>query len=377
MGPIVGTGFALSTFDFELLKTAGRNFLIFVFISLLTSAVFFGISPFDDPTPEMESRTYPTIYDVLIGFFGGIAGIVAYTRKEKGSNIIPGVAIATALMPPLCTVGYGLANWEPTFFAGAFYLFIINSVMIASATMLVTKLALRVRRRQYEEQTKKRVTRIVAFVIICTVLPSLWLAYTLWLKNDYDKRAQDFLTTEVEALNIPILKTNYSYGDRSMEIFSLGEPDSLTQAEILSRRSYYGLDSTTINFRSAREYIVEKERETRSEAEQRLLLWRDSVHKLNSTLEEIEARRVWESNILRELAAVDTNITAFGVVPMHYHTGEQDSLVTVLISCTTQPGKEHDQQIQRLLNTKFDSVKVDVRYALEEKAEKPKRKKRN
>ncbi|TNE53906.1 MAG: DUF389 domain-containing protein [Bacteroidetes bacterium] len=366
MGPIVGTGFALSTFDFELLKTAGRNFLTFVFISLLTSTLFFGLSPFDDPTPEMDARTYPTIYDVLIGFFGGIAGIVAYTRKEKGSNIIPGVAIATALMPPLCTAGYGLANWEPMYLAGALYLFVINSVMIAFATMLVTKLALRIRRRQYEEGAKKRVTRIVAFVIICTILPSLWLAYNLYRKNDFDKHAQDFLTKEVETMNIPILKTKVSYGNNSIEVFSLGEPDSLTQQQILNRRKYYSLDSTAINFKSAREYIVEKERAYRNEAEQQLLIWRDSVHKLNTQLNEIDVRKAWEAKILTEIAAVDTNITAFGVVPMYYQTGKKDSLVTVLISCKQPLDKDHDTQIQRFLTTKFDSLKVEVEYAVEQ-----------
>lgn len=368
MGPIVGTGYALATFDFELLKTAGRNFLTFVVISLATSAIFFFLSPFDNPTPEMEARTYPTIYDVLIGFFGGVAGIVAYTRKETVGNIIPGVAIATALMPPLCTAGYGLANpSDIKYFAGAIYLFIINSVMIAFATFAVTKIVLRSGRRKYEDpETKKRVTWIISLVMAGTVLPSIWMAYNLVQKNEFDQRADDFLKIEVEAMQIPILKTNVSFQDNSIEIFSLGEPDSLTKQKLLDRRRFYQLDNTRLSFKSAREYIVDKERQYRTEAEQQLLQWRDSAYALQRTLDQLADRRRWEANLLPELAAVDTNITAFGIPAMHYRKNAPDSLVTVLVFCKAQaPNTDHQGQLERLLKAKFKGKQVALEYVVE------------
>ena len=136
MGPINGIGYSLATYDFELFRKALKNFLFAVGVGLFTSTVYFVISPINQAHSELLARTSPTIYDVLIAFFGGLAGIVAMSSKMKG-NVIPGVAIATALMPPLCTAGYGLATLQFNFFFGAFYLFTINTVFIAFASLLV------------------------------------------------------------------------------------------------------------------------------------------------------------------------------------------------------------------------------------------------
>jgi uncharacterized hydrophobic protein (TIGR00271 family) len=125
MGPIVGAGFALAIFDFELLKRSIKNLLIATIVSLLVATIYFFVSPFKDIQSELLARTSPNIYDVLIAFFGGLVGVIALTRVEKG-NPIPGVAIATALMPPLCTAGYGLAVGNLSYFFGAFYLYTIN-----------------------------------------------------------------------------------------------------------------------------------------------------------------------------------------------------------------------------------------------------------
>lgn len=369
MAPIIGAGFALSTFDFELLKTAGRNFLLFVGISLFTSLLYFTVSPLEDPTEEILARTYPTIYDVLIAFFGGVAGIVASSRKDKGGNIIPGVAIATALMPPLCTAGFGLSRllsgqWQDWYiFAGSLYLFIINSVMIAFATMLVTRLALRIRRKQYpDEQVSRRITRTITIAILCTILPSLWLAYSLVGENNYKKSVAAFLEKEVETLNIPILKTKVSYSDRAIEIFSLGEPDSLTQQQIRRRAGYYDLSGTKILFRSAREYLVEKERTNRTEAENQLLRWRDSVNVLNRILDEQKHNVAREAHILRELRALDSTIAGFGIVPMRLAGGLPDSSVQVILRCDNPLSAERQLQVQRFLQTRLDSARVTVNF---------------
>ena len=139
MGPIIGIGLAVGIQDFELMKRSFRNLLAAAFFSVITSCVYFLISPVNEGHSELLARTSPTIYDVFIAFFGGSAGILAIASKVKG-NVIPGVAIATALMPPLCTVGYGLATFQMTYFFGALFLFFINSVFIACATTVGVKL---------------------------------------------------------------------------------------------------------------------------------------------------------------------------------------------------------------------------------------------
>src|SRR4051812_2822567 len=129
MGPIMGIGLGIGINDFELLKRGMKNLFIAALISVASSAVYFAVTPLHEVTPELQARTHPALWDVFIAFFGGMAGIVAGTRKEKG-NVIPGVAIATALMPPLCTVGYGVATGRWLDALGALYLFFINSLMI-------------------------------------------------------------------------------------------------------------------------------------------------------------------------------------------------------------------------------------------------------
>lgn len=136
MGPINGMGYSLATYDFPLFKRSIKNFTYAVIVSLLTSSIYFLITPLNEAHSELLARTSPSIYDVIIALFGGLAGIVAMSSKLKG-NVIPGVAIATALMPPICTAGYGLATLQFNFFFGALYLFTINTVFIAFAALIV------------------------------------------------------------------------------------------------------------------------------------------------------------------------------------------------------------------------------------------------
>ena len=138
MGPIMGFGLGLGIADFELVKRSLRNYLTATLFSVVTATIYFLISPISEAQSELLARTSPTIYDVLIAFFGGLAGIVAGSTKSKG-NVIPGVAIATALMPPLCTAGFGLATGHLSYFLGAFYLYFINTVFISLSTYIVVR----------------------------------------------------------------------------------------------------------------------------------------------------------------------------------------------------------------------------------------------
>ena len=155
MGPILGIGLSLGTNDIGLFKDAGRNLMIALVISVLTSALYFWLTPLHEAQSELLARTRPTIFDVLIATFGGLIGVIVSTR-EGYSNAVPGVAIATALMPPLCTAGYGLAsaNWE--YFFGAIYLFLINGIFIALATGVVVKYFLHFPMKTYIDEKKEK-----------------------------------------------------------------------------------------------------------------------------------------------------------------------------------------------------------------------------
>ena len=193
MGPIIGVGLAFGTHDVDLLKYAAKNLLVMVIISLVASTLFFILSPLSLVNPtELEARTSPTIYDVLIAFFGGLAGILEISRKERGT-VLSGVAIATALMPPLCTAGYGLAHLNMHFFVGALYLFLINSVFIALATFLMVKyLHFRTVKASLPEITKQR-RRLITFIFVLFLVPSIWSAVVLIRENNFERNASNFI----------------------------------------------------------------------------------------------------------------------------------------------------------------------------------------
>ena len=194
------------------------------------------------------ARTQPTVYDVLIAFFGGLAGIVASSTKSKG-NVIPGVAIATALMPPLCTAGFGLASGNLYYFFGAFYLYFINTVFISLATFLVVRLLKYPKKVFLDKEREKRVTRTVGLIVICTIIPSLFLSYNLIKSSYFNERARLFINEELNFPNTQIL--NKSITDdgelREVRVVLIGEtvPDELI-ANARNKMDRYGLSHTNL-----------------------------------------------------------------------------------------------------------------------------------
>lgn len=192
MGPINGMGYSIATYNFPLFRIAVKNFSFAVGASLIASTAYFAISPVSSAQSELLARTSPTIYDVLIALFGGLAGIVAISSRNKG-NVIPGVAIATALMPPLCTAGYGLATGKFDFFFGAIYLFTINTVFIALSSVVVSQLLKFPIRTIGDEVQRKRVNRWITVVIVLTVTPSIYFGYLLVREERFNERAAAFI----------------------------------------------------------------------------------------------------------------------------------------------------------------------------------------
>lgn len=199
MGPIMGVGLGLGINDVELLNKSLKNLAIATVFGIATAALYFLISPMSDARSELLARTQPSIYDVLIAFFGGMAGIVAGAAREKG-NVIPGVAIATALMPPLCTAGFGLATGNMAFFFGAFYLYFINSVFISLATYMGVRIMHFPKVAFVDAARAKRVSRTISVIVVLTIIPSLWISYNMIRRNYFEGNATNFVRNE---LNFP------------------------------------------------------------------------------------------------------------------------------------------------------------------------------
>lgn len=249
MGPIMGFGLGLGTNDFALVNKSVRNFLIMFVLSATASSLFFLISPVKEAGSELLGRTSPTVYDVLIAFFGGMAGIIAGASKLRSGNVIPGVAIATALMPPLCTMGYGIShlNWQYT--AGAFYLFMINSVFIALATYFIVSLLNYPDVEESDPKRKKRLRVIIPFIIALMIAPSIYLTYHIVKKYFYEQNAESFMNKEiVDGKHIIVTsKMDYNLGKSQLKVVVVGEPyDSLGIVELKEKMKGYGLVNTKL-----------------------------------------------------------------------------------------------------------------------------------
>lgn len=251
MGPIMGVGLGIGINDFELVKKGVRNLLIATLISIATSSLYFWITPLHDAQSELLARTTPSVWDVFIAFFGGLAGIVAGTRKEK-SNVIPGVAIATALMPPLCTAGYGLASGHFYYFLGALYLYFINSVFICISTFLIVRF-LKFRKKSFEDKTyERKVSRYILIIIVITILPSIYLAYGIVQKSIFEGNAQQFVKEQFQFKNTQVVNRNFKYDSKGSEIDLLligYELPESTIDSIRTRMKAYSLGKTSLNIR--------------------------------------------------------------------------------------------------------------------------------
>lgn len=248
MGPIVGAGFALAVFDFELLKRCGKNLLIATIVSLVVSAIYFFISPFKDAQPELLARTSPTIYDVLIAFFGGLVGVIALTRVEKG-NPIPGVAIATALMPPLCTAGYGLAMGNFSYFFGAFYLYSINCFFICIATYFIVRY-LKYTPVQFKNiRFEKQIRYGISFLLVLMIVPSFYLAYNLLKEKQFHDNVSKFIENEFTANGYTIIfkEIKYNTSPKKIELAFLSKRFSNEEEKQLNHRlNQYQIFNTSL-----------------------------------------------------------------------------------------------------------------------------------
>ena len=233
MGPIIGMGLALGIADLDLFKQSIKNYLVSTFISVITATIYFTLSPITDAQSELLARTSPTLYDVLIALFGGAAGFLAMSTKGR-NNVVPGVAIATALMPPLCTAGYGLAVQNTTFFFGAFYLYFINTVFIAFTTCLGVRF-LHFHRKQFINREKmRRVNLYIVSIIIITIIPASYMTWNIIKQSVFENNIENFVTKELNYSGTNILSHQYDLKTKTLHVVAVGNPistDSIAKAQ--------------------------------------------------------------------------------------------------------------------------------------------------
>ena len=283
MGPIIGMGLAMGINDLNLMRRAVKNFGVATLISVLTAMVYFLITPLGEAQSELLARTSPTIYDVLIATFGGAAGILALCTKGKG-NVIPGVAIATALMPPLCTAGYGLATGHFLYFLGAFYLFFINTVFISLATYAGVRL-MHFHRLEFQNPAlAKKAQRIVAGIAIVTMIPATIMTIGIVRRSIFDNKMNSFVKTELSQPGTQVLSSSIDEDKQVLNIVAVGRAISdSAEAAAKKRMEQYGLGKYSLN-------IIQGEGS-------------DSIFMLNNQLKQISSNHDVERKKLVEMSA--------------------------------------------------------------------------
>ena len=303
MGPILGMGMSLAINDVDLLRRSVKNFMVMVVLSVLTAYLFFAFFPLRDESSELLARTKPDIRDVLIAFFGGLALVIARAKKGTIASVIFGVAIATALMPPLCTVGFGLAIGNPFYALGAMYLFTINTIFIGLATFLVIKY-LRFPMVRYANSKRRRlVARIASLVGLAVMIPAGFTFYNALQESRFSADAQRFVNTELEALpNASYLKRNVNVaydpdGSNRIELFSFGEyqiPESTLGLLNQRLNDYSGLKNTVVTVNQSTSRSLDELKFMQALRE------RDSIDLLNQT-----QQIAYLENRIRELSALE------------------------------------------------------------------------
>jgi uncharacterized hydrophobic protein (TIGR00271 family) len=314
MGPIVASGFALGIFDFTLLKRALKNLLIATVASLLVSTVYFYLSPFKEVQSELLARTSPNIYDILIAFFGGLVGVIAVTRVEKG-NPIPGVAIATALMPPLCTAGYGLAMGNIRFFLGAFFLYSINCVFICIATYSIVKILKYPAKEQVNIKQQKQIKYGISMLTLIMVIPSLFFAFFLLQQQKFDHTINAFIEQEFTQKGYIVVykKTEYNATPKSVTLAFLSKQFSEKEImELNTKLAQAGISNTQLVFKQ-NEHIANLQNNILNEISQKESINHEKDVQIKALQEEIKTFQIDAKPILTEATILFPTISAISI----------------------------------------------------------------
>ncbi len=361
MGPIVSIGLALSINDWGLMRRSFRNLVILTVISIFISALYFILTPITNAQSELLARTSPTIFDVLIAIFGGMAGFIGVTRA-KHSNVIPGVAIATALMPPLCTVGYGISTLQPKFIFGAFYLFLINSIFICLSSLFVASF-LKLPKKEYADvEKKKRVNRIITWIIFIIVTPAIYLAYTFVGQNNFNQNVDRYIESVFTSEGHVVVYKKLSYAKKEVELGFLSSHFSVVEiSEFEDRLDDFNLEDIKLTIRQNDFSLTKEDWE-------RVL---DEVEGDKETITALEARLKSEqasfqnpSRLLEEAKAINNKITNIAIGELDFGMiDESDKGDVVVLVYTTATATEPVTMTEAGVITNWLSTRLEEEVA--------------
>ena len=373
MGPILGFGLGLGTNDTTLVKEAIKNFLVMVLISILSSTLFYLISPLQlEHQTELLARTNPTLYDVFIALFGGFAGILENSRKEKGGTVIPGVAIATALMPPLCTVGYGIAHLEPRFILGAFYLFIINTAFIALATFLTVKYLHFPLASGMDEHLRRRSARWSAVILIIIIVPSVLSAIEMIKDNNFVLNTQRLVeqSKNLGKSYIYDYKTDIESNPPTLELYMAGEKmEDISREKLLRSAEEMGITRSQIFIHE--DAAFQNELMTESEIIRNIIDGhnhqvaglQDQVDSLQTAIEFFKAQQLPSALITREIAAQYTGVEEVTLTRgerVQAADGKSDTAIVAIVRTAAGLKEAERERIEQWLRVRLGVNDVTV-----------------
>lgn len=366
MGPINAMGYSIATYNFTLFRLSIKNFSFAVVASLVASTAYFAISPVSTAHSELLARTSPTIYDVLIAFFGGLAGIVAISSKQKG-NVIPGVAIATALMPPLCTAGYGIATAQLSFFLGAMYLFTINTVFIALASVIVSQYLKFPIRTLVNSRRKKTVNSWITAILVITLLPSVYFGYVLVKQEKFFEKASAFVKEVSVYEGNYLIDHSIDKSKTTLRLVFAGK--SLLPEQLLNlknKANNWGLDSSLISIQEGLNF----EKFTSKEEESLALLaeiasLKKIVQQKNDSLDNYRLQNEVGKVILTELNALFPGVSACYIAQNNVFTFQKQDNQTLYVVEVFSDNKLEEQEQEKItswLSVRLNSDKIKVHF---------------
>ena len=379
MGPILGFGLGLGTRDNLLVKNSMKNFGVMVVISIVASALFFLLSPLSLAHPsELLARTNPTIYDVLIALFGGLAGIIETSRKDKGT-VISGVAIATALMPPLCTVGYGISIWKGQVIFGALYLFLINSIFIALATFAAVKYFGFPVVENTDESHRRLPKHWMAIILIIVIVPSIISAISVIRENNFTIHAER-LVAENKNLGKCFIydhKATYSRKAPKLELFLAGESlKNKTKKQFYNSAEEYGITRSQIVFHEDATIMKQDLSETEimkgffEHSDQQIKALNDSIMKLDKQLSDFKGKELPVEAVSKELFAQYPDIQSLslsrGAIMNAGSPAETEQIVAILTIDKPMDAELH-ARIERWLKARLNNENIVVVEQIAEK----------
>ncbi|GAB3899854.1 TIGR00341 family protein [Larkinella knui] len=375
MGPIMGIGLGIGINDLIMIQQALKNLSIAVFISLLTSTVYFFISPLHIAQSELLARTSPTVWDAFIAFFGGLAGIVAGSRRDKITNVVPGVAIATALMPPICTAGYGLASGNLYYFAGAFYLFLINSVCISLATFLIVRF-LGYHQKQYPTpDIERRVRNTIWVAVLIVVIPSSYLGYQIVRKTIFEQNAKRFVTNECNFQYRQVINytTHFNRKQSFVELTLVGEPlpkDSITF--LRAKMPPYGLGDASLIVKqgSFKDTEIDVDALKNSLTDQVIKYSQSSIARKDHTIDSLrryidltQSTHLPVADLRNELKTLMPDVQTFTAarsLVMNANKATPDTVMLVYARFSRRHTKAERQRIEKWLQSRTKSKRIKL-----------------